>query len=65
MQIQNEGDDEQSIPSDFTVVDTLDNRYRPIESDSDYALDLGGRIGPATRCRHCLTRPPGPDRSRA
>jgi hypothetical protein len=46
MQVQNEGDDEQSIPSDFTVVDTLDNRYRPIESDSDYALELGGRIGP-------------------
>jgi hypothetical protein len=46
MQVQNEGDDELTLPSDFTVVDTLDNRYQPVESDSDYALDLGGTIGP-------------------
>lgn len=39
--IENESDETRSTASDYTVVDTLDNKYRPLASDSPFALRIG------------------------
>jgi hypothetical protein len=44
MLIQNEGDTAQEVPSDFTVVDTQGTEFKPIPSQSLYALKLGGTV---------------------
>ena len=41
MVIDTESDDAQPTAGDYTVVDTLDTRYRPLASDSPYALAIG------------------------
>ena len=43
--IDNEGEDSVEIPAGFGVVDTQDNRYEPIPSGSDYAIQLPGQDG--------------------
>jgi hypothetical protein len=46
IEIDNEGDDEARLPTaaDLSVVDTTGAAYEPLESDSPFALDLGGTI---------------------
>jgi hypothetical protein len=44
MQIQNEGDTAQGIPKDFTVVDTVGTTFKPVPSDSPFALHLGTNV---------------------
>jgi hypothetical protein len=39
--VDNQSDDPQPTASDYTVVDTLDNKYRPLPSDSPFALRIG------------------------
>ena len=39
-------DSEETIPSGWVITDTQDNHYFPVTSESPYALDLGGAIGP-------------------
>jgi hypothetical protein len=46
MTVENEGDDTLDVPGDFKVVDTRDNTYKPVSSDSAYALDPGTPVGP-------------------
>ena len=46
MQIENDGDHAQAISNDFVVKDTDDNEFRPIPSESLFALDLGSTIEP-------------------
>jgi hypothetical protein len=46
MQIENEGDSPQTIPTGFKVTDTQHNEYLPVKSRSAFALDLGGPIPP-------------------
>jgi hypothetical protein len=46
MQIENEGDSAQAIPTDFKVIDTQHNEYLPVKSDSLFALDIGGELQP-------------------
>jgi hypothetical protein len=46
MQVHNDGDTAQAVPSDFVVRDTQGNKFEPVPSDSVFALDLGGEIGP-------------------
>jgi hypothetical protein len=36
----------QTIPPDWTLVDSEDKEYFPLPSESPYALRLGGRVGP-------------------
>ncbi len=45
MQIQNESDTAQEVPTDFKVVDTVGTEFKPIPSNSLFALDLGGQVG--------------------
>jgi hypothetical protein len=45
MLIQNEGDTTQDVPSDFKVVDTEGTEFKPIPSQSLFALKLGGTVG--------------------
>jgi hypothetical protein len=44
MTIENEGDSSAKLPDEMTVVDTRDNTYEPLESESVYALDLGATL---------------------
>src|SRR5690606_24838020 len=45
--IENLSDSETiEVPTDFHVVDTDGNIFRPLESESVYALHLGGQVGP-------------------
>jgi hypothetical protein len=44
MVIENDTDDERTSASDYTVVDTLDTEYKPNESESPYALDIGSPV---------------------
>lgn len=46
IQVHNDGDEEVTIPEAFRVVDTLDNTYDPVPSESPYALPLGEALGP-------------------
>jgi hypothetical protein len=45
MLIQNESDTAQEVPTDFKVVDTEGTEFKPIPSDSLFALELGGQVG--------------------
>ena len=42
--IENEGDEPLASASGYTVVDTVDARYEHLESESPYALDVGGEV---------------------
>jgi hypothetical protein len=46
IEIDNEGDEEARLPTaaDLSVVDTTGAAYEPLESDSPFALDLGGTV---------------------
>ena len=44
MTIENEGDSSEQLPDEMTVVDTRDNTYEPLESESVFALDLGATL---------------------
>jgi hypothetical protein len=48
MEIENEGDEEVRLPTaeQIEIVDTTDARYSPVESESPFALPLGGIIEP-------------------
>jgi hypothetical protein len=46
IQIKSSSDSAQPIPRSFTILDTQGNRYQPVASKSDFALDVGGRIDP-------------------
>ena len=45
MLIQNESDTAQEVPADFKVVDTEGTEFKPIPSNSLFALKLGGTGG--------------------
>ena len=45
MLIQNESDTAQQVPADFKVVDTEGTEFKPIPSNSLFALKLGGTGG--------------------
>jgi hypothetical protein len=44
IQIQNEGEEDTVLPEEMTVRDTLDTEYRPLETESPYALPLGAPL---------------------
>ena len=44
MLIENESDTPQDVPVDLKVIDTAGTEFDPIESDSLFALDLGGQV---------------------
>lgn len=45
--VENHSDDNRAdIPEDFKIVDTDGNTFRPLESDSLYALELGATLNP-------------------
>ena len=44
LQIVNESDETVTLPETLTVVDTLDNEYEPVETESPYALELGAEL---------------------
>jgi hypothetical protein len=44
LQIKNDGDSAQTIPSDFKIVDTEGNTYDAVPLHNDFSLDLGSRI---------------------
>jgi len=46
MQVSNDGDTAQQVPTDFVVEDTLGTKFKPIPSKSLFALDLGGTVPP-------------------
>jgi hypothetical protein len=46
MTIDNEGDSPAELPHEMTIRDTRDNTFKPLESDSVYALALGETLGP-------------------
>ena len=46
MTVENEGDEPEQLPEEMTIRDTRDNTYEPLESDSEYALDLGVTVPP-------------------
>ncbi len=44
MRVENEGGEEAQIPSEFPVVDTRENTFEALESESEFALELGAEI---------------------
>lgn len=44
MQVSNDSDAAVQLPDEMSVVDTLDNTYQPLETDSAYALPLGDEV---------------------
>ena len=44
MQIHNESDSTQQVPTDFRIVDTVGSTFKPVPSDSLFALKLGGKV---------------------
>jgi hypothetical protein len=46
LQIENESGSPAELPEDLTVVDTTGAEYEPVETESPYALELGGTIPP-------------------
>ena len=46
MTVENEGDETLDVAGDFKVVDTRDNTYTPVRSESPYALEPGEPVGP-------------------
>jgi hypothetical protein len=45
MTIENEGDSTANLPGEMTIRDTRDNTYEPVDSNSEYALELGASVG--------------------
>jgi hypothetical protein len=46
MRVQNEGDTSAQVPTDMSVVDTVGAAFKPLPSDSLFALGLGDTIHP-------------------
>ncbi|MGI9019570.1 MAG: hypothetical protein ACR2G3_02525 [Solirubrobacterales bacterium] len=46
MQVANEGEEETVLPDELTVTDTLENEYKPVETESPFALPLGTILSP-------------------
>ena len=46
LQVENDGEEAVVIPEAFRVLDTLENAYEPIETESPYALPLGETLEP-------------------
>jgi hypothetical protein len=46
MQVSNDANTAEPVPTDFTVEDTVGTRFKPVPSDSLFALDLGGKVPP-------------------
>lgn len=46
MQIQNEGEEETTVPETMTITDTLGTEYEPLETESPFALPLGAPLAP-------------------
>ncbi len=46
MEIENQADSVQQVPTAFQVVDTGGTQFDPVPSHSLFALDLGGRVTP-------------------
>ena len=44
MVIENDSDEAIQSASDYTVIDTLEQRFEPAESESPYALDIGAEV---------------------
>jgi hypothetical protein len=44
MTIENEGDSPAELPHEMTIRDTRDNTYQPLDSNSEYALELGATV---------------------
>ena len=42
--IFNDTDDTHSTAHEYTVLDTLDNEYHPLDSESPYALEIGAEV---------------------
>ena len=48
MTIKNHSEEELASATEYLIHDTLDNEYEPLESESVYALDIGGIIAGET-----------------
>lgn len=46
MQVSNEGEEPTIIPGEMTVLDSLANKYDPLETESPFALPLGAELEP-------------------
>ena len=46
MVIENEGDEALASADGYTVVDTLEQEFEPLESESPYALEIGADVPP-------------------
>jgi hypothetical protein len=44
MRVENEGSSPAQLPSDFTIVDTVGDTFKPLPSNSLFALKLGGTL---------------------
>jgi len=44
MLIENQSDTAQDVPTEFTIVDTAGTEFKPIPSQSLFALKLGGKV---------------------
>jgi hypothetical protein len=44
MTVDNEGDETTELPDEMAIRDTRDNTYEPVESDSEFALELGAPV---------------------
>jgi hypothetical protein len=46
LQVQNEGEEAQTLADSFTIEDSDEQRYEALESESLYALPIGGEVEP-------------------
>jgi hypothetical protein len=44
LEVQNESEEAQTLPSTLTITDVDDNEYEVLESESIFALDFGGEV---------------------
>jgi hypothetical protein len=44
MVIENHSEDPRPSATDYTVIDTLDQEFEPVESESPYALEIGAEV---------------------
>jgi hypothetical protein len=44
MRVENEGDASAQVPTDLTIVDTVGDTFKPLPSNSLFALKLGGTL---------------------
>jgi len=49
LQVHNNSGETITVPSDLTVVDTRDRRFKPIALDNDFALDFSEEVTPGHR----------------